>query len=171
MWKRWFLTCSVWCWILYWLFNSCNLLLSWTSSWLAAWSCCVSRAFCDANSSTSTFFSRSLCRTDDSYQSEKKNRISNRYMLAKIFNKSNVCEWFFEEEKTTDEKKKVGGWRQREIELVWEWVIMSLKQSVFEKSPDFWHNLMGISVFSKIKFQKYPFQNKQFPKKSRKKIF
>lgn len=66
------LTCNVWCCILYWLFNSCSLLFSWTSSWLAAWSCCVSRAFCDANSSTSTFFSRSLCRTDDSYKSKSK---------------------------------------------------------------------------------------------------
>lgn len=66
------LTCNVWCWILYWLFNSCSLLLSWTSSRLAAWSWCVSRAFCDANSSTSTFFSRSLCRTDDSYKREQK---------------------------------------------------------------------------------------------------
>lgn len=61
------LTCNVWCWILYWLLNSCSLLFSWTSSSLAACNCCVRRAFCAANSSTSTFFSRSLCRTDVSY--------------------------------------------------------------------------------------------------------
>lgn len=68
---------------------------------------------------------------------KKKSQISNRYMFAKIFNKSNVYEWFFEEEKTTDVKKRVGGWRQREIELVWEWLIILLERSVPEKFPDF----------------------------------
>lgn len=78
------LTCNVWCWILYWLFNSCSLLLSWTSSWLAAWSCDVSRAFCDANSSTSTFFSRSLCRTDDSYKNSVKKKICSTHQIIDL---------------------------------------------------------------------------------------